>query len=92
MGNLQYQVQRGSKRGVYPQLGTLIRDLRPSLDPSWHRFLQTFLVSNFGPNYRNELSHGYVEEVDIHNSAMVLLSALYLALTQVEIANVFTNE
>lgn len=92
MGNLQYQVQRGSKRGVYPQLGTLIRDLRPSLDPSWYRFLLTFLVSNFGPNYRNELSHGYVEEVDIHSSAMVLLSALYLALMPVEIANVFTNE
>lgn len=34
MGNLQYRVQRGSKRGVYPQLGTLIRDLRPSLDSS----------------------------------------------------------
>jgi hypothetical protein len=91
-GNLQYQVQRGSKRGVYPQLGILIRDLQASLDPSWHRFLLTFLVSNYGPNYRNELSHGYIEDVDIRSSAMVLLSALYLALTPVGVVDVFTNE
>lgn len=84
LGNLQYQVQRGSKRGVYPQLGVLIHELKESLDPSWHRFLNTFLVSNFGPNFRNEFSHGYVEKVENQSCAMALLCTLYLALTPVE--------
>lgn len=86
LGNLQYQVQRGSKRGVYPQLGVLIHELKESLDPSWHRFLYTFLVSNFGPNFRNEFSHGYVDRVEKRYCAMVLLCALYLALTPGECA------
>ena len=84
LGALQYQVQRGPKRGVYPQLGALISELKPSIDPSWHRFLYTFLVSNFGANYRNEFSHGYLDEIDVRSSALVLLSGLYLALTPVE--------
>ena len=84
LGALQYQVQRGSKRGVYPQLGSLISELKPSIDPSWHRFLYTFLVSNFGSNFRNEFSHGYLDESDARSSALVLVSGLYLALTPVE--------
>lgn len=84
LGALQYQVQRGSKRGVYPQLGPLISELKPSIDPSWHRFLYTFLVSNFGSNFRNEFSHGYLDESDARSSALVLVSGLYLALTPVE--------
>ena len=84
LGALQFQVQRGSKRGVYPQLGALISELKPTIDPSWHRFLYTFLVSNFGSNYRNEFSHGYLDEIDVRSSALVLLCGLYLALTPVE--------
>ena len=84
LGALQYQVQRGSKRGVYPQLGPLIGELKPTIDPSWHRFLYTFLVSNFGSNFRNEFSHGYLDESDARSSALVLVSGLYLALTPVE--------
>ena len=92
LGALQYQVQRGSKRGVYPQLGPLIGELKPTIDPSWHRFLYTFLVSNFGSNFRNEFSHGYIDGVDIRSSALVLLCGLFLALTPIEHENVFTNQ
>jgi hypothetical protein len=61
-------------------LGALLAELKPWLDPSWHRFLWTFLVSPFGPNYRNELLHGYVEDVNRVASALTLLAAFRLAL------------
>lgn len=82
---LRFRVQRDQKqgpstRGQYPQLGALLRQLRPWLDPSWYRFLWTFLVSPFGPNFRNELLHGFTEEVTPALAALTLLAALRLAL------------
>jgi hypothetical protein len=77
---LTFRVQRDQNRGQYPQLGTLLRTLRPFLDPSWSRFLWTFLVSPFGPNYRNDLLHGFVDDVTRRDAALVLVAALHLAL------------
>jgi hypothetical protein len=79
-GNLQFRVQRGQNRGQYPQLGRMLLTAQPSLDPSWYRFLWTFLISPYGPNYRNELLHGFINTVDKSDAALVLLAATHLAL------------
>jgi len=50
------------------------------MDRSWDRFLSTFLVSPFGPNYRNELLHGYVDDATRIPAALTILIALRLAL------------
>jgi hypothetical protein len=79
-GPALYRPQRGETPGQYPGLGSLLTSLRASgLDPSWHRFLWTFLASPAGPNYRNELSHGLIDTYDRVSAALLLLAALYLA-------------
>jgi hypothetical protein len=82
---LRFRVQREHKsgrstRGQYPQLGALLAKLRPWMDPSWDRFLWTFLVSPFGPNFRNELLHGYTEEVTATTASLTIIAVLRLAL------------
>lgn len=82
---LQFRVQRDasrgpSTRGQYPQLGSLLAQIEPWNDPSWARFLSTFLVSPFGRNYRNELLHGLVEDVTRLDASLTILCALRLAL------------
>ncbi len=84
-GVLRYRVQREQRqgpsiRGQFPQLGSLLNEIKPWMDPSWHRYLWTFLVSPFGLNYRNELLHGYVEDVTRIAAALTILAALRLAL------------
>ncbi len=75
-----YRVQRAKTPGQYPGLGVLLDALsKAGLDPSWHRFLWTFLASPVGLNYRNELAHGFVEHVDRTRAALVLIAVLYLA-------------
>jgi len=82
---LRFRVQRDTRqgpstRGQYPQLGALLVEIRPWMDRSWDRFLSTFLVSPFGPNYRNELLHGYVDDATRIPAALTILIALRLAL------------
>jgi hypothetical protein len=84
-GVLRFRVQRDqrqgpSTRGQYPQLGSLLVEIKPWMDRSWDRFLWTFLVSPFGPNYRNELLHGYVDDATRTPAALTILAALRLAL------------
>jgi hypothetical protein len=84
-GVLRFRVQRDqrqgpSTRGQYPQLGALLVEIRPWMDRSWDRFLWTFLVSPFGPNYRNDLLHGYVDDATRIPAALTILAALRLAL------------
>jgi hypothetical protein len=79
-GVLLFRVQRASTRGQYPQLGTLLVKIKPWMDCSWNRFFRTFLVSPFGPNYRNELLHGYVDDATRVPAALTILAALRLAL------------
>lgn len=73
-----FRVQRQRARGQFPQLGALLAKLGDRLDPSWVRFLQTFLVSPHGPNFRNELLHGFVDKVHSVQASLVLLCAWYL--------------
>ena len=95
---LRYRVQRDaadggrSTRGQYPQLGALLADIRPWLDPSWDRFLTTFLVSPFGKNYRNDLLHGYIDEVQRVDAALTILCALRLMLIPLAEGEAETDE
>ena len=73
-----YRTQSGERRAGIALLRGLLTDLEPFLDPSWFRFLQTFLVGKFGPDFRNQLLHGYVTEVRARECAFTLLCALYL--------------
>jgi hypothetical protein len=79
-GELQFRPQRKTSRGQYPQLGGMLRTLRSQLDPSWWRFLWTFLVSPFGPNYRNELAHGLLGDIGGHEAGLVIVASIHLAL------------
>jgi hypothetical protein len=84
-GVLYFRVQRDQKegpssRGQYPQLGALLVQIKPWMDASWYRYLWTFLVSPFGPNFRNELLHGYTDDVTRRQAALTILAALRLAL------------
>lgn len=78
LGVATYRTQSGSRRGGIAQLAGLLTELEPFLDESWFRFLQTFLVGKFGPNFRNELLHGYHTEVRAQECVLTLLCALYL--------------
>jgi len=89
-GELQFRIQQGHDRGQYPQLGGILRALELHLDESWYRFLKTFLVSQFGSNFRNELAHGFVEEVGGHQAALTIVAALHLALVPVPLAETAT--
>lgn len=89
-GVLEYRVQRDqrqgpSTRGQFPQLGALLAQIKPWMDPSWRRYFWTFLVSPFGPNYRNELLHGYIDDVPRVAAALTLLASLRLALIPLNI-------
>ena len=68
-------------RRPYPTgLGALLPDLRKAgLNESWYRFLHTYLASVAGTNIRNELLHGFVDEITEPASALILTAALYLA-------------
>ena len=75
-----YRTQRAKTPGQYPGLGALLPELRKAgLDESWYRFLYTFLASVAGANTRNELLHGFVDEITEPTSALILTAALYLA-------------
>jgi hypothetical protein len=74
-----YRTQRAASPGQYPGLGALIPKLQEAgLDESWSRFLQGFLASPMGSNYRNELLHGFVDDPSARDATLLLVSALYL--------------
>jgi hypothetical protein len=75
-----YRIQREKTPGQYPGLGALLPEVRKlGMDESWYRFMHTFLASVAGANERNELLHGFIDEVNEPISALVLLANLYLA-------------
>ena len=78
-GRSLYRVQREKRPGQYPGLGFLLRELKDLLDPSWYRFLWTFLASPAGVNYRNELFHGFVPEPSGGQLFLLLIAMTYLA-------------
>jgi hypothetical protein len=64
-----------------PGAGVAVGAGRPwGLDPSWHRYLRTFPAAVNGANLRNEILHGFVEDVDQTTAGLVLIALLYAAL------------
>jgi hypothetical protein len=51
------------------------------LDESWLRFIGTLLSRQEGLNYRNELLHGSVDNVDYRYAGYALMIAIWLAVT-----------
>ena len=75
-----YRTQREKSPGQYPGLGALLPEMQKAgLNESWYRFLHTYLASVAGANIRNELLHGFVDEIGEPASAVILTAALYLA-------------
>jgi hypothetical protein len=75
-----YRTQRAQTPGQYPGLGALLPALLAAgMDESWCRFLSSFLASPMGANARNEILHGFVDEVSAPIAALILIGALYLA-------------
>lgn len=74
-----YRLQRGKTPGQYAGLGTLLPVLqRAGGDVDWLRFLQTVFAATAGMNFRNDLLHGFVDEIHAGHAALVLLAVLYL--------------
>ncbi|HWD03568.1 MAG TPA: DUF4209 domain-containing protein [Amycolatopsis sp.] len=75
-----YLTQRKNTPGKYVGLGTLISTLgKHGLDESWGRYLSTLLAGPTGWNLRNELAHGFVDEVSAPMAALLIQAALYVA-------------
>jgi len=75
-----YRLQRGQTPGQYAGLGALLPILLGAgVSESWIRFIQTVLCAPIGVNYRNELLHGFIDDVYSGNAALVLLAGLYLS-------------
>jgi hypothetical protein len=76
-----YQTQRQESPGQYPPLRFLLNELlKRGLDPSWHRYLHVLSTHAAGYNYRNELSHGFLDNVGDAMAALLLQAATYLAM------------
>ena len=74
-----YRLQRESRPGQYPGLGSLLGTLQEhGLNENWYRYLYTTLASPTGWNLRNEMVHGFVDDVGFAVSALALQCAAYL--------------
>ena len=74
-----YNIQRQKRPGQYPGLGALLPVLASlGIDESWFRFLHTFFASVAGANERNELLHGFIDDVGEITSALIILAVIYL--------------
>lgn len=74
-----YRVEAGKTKGQFAQLGALLPRLEEEgFDHDWIRYLQT-LTSADGQNYRNDIAHGFLRQMDPVVSALLLrASALFL--------------
>jgi len=75
-----YRPQKGRTPGQYDGLGALLPVFeRAGGNDDWDRFLKTvFVATAGGMNLRNELLHGFKDEVQARHAALVLLAGLYL--------------
>ncbi|UGQ15126.1 DUF4209 domain-containing protein [Yinghuangia sp. ASG 101] len=75
-----YRLQRNEKPGQYPGLGFLLGALlETGLDESWYRCLYTVCANPAGGwNVRNEISHGFVDNVPSAVAAVLLQALMYL--------------
>ncbi|MBM0256323.1 DUF4209 domain-containing protein [Micromonospora sp. 4G55] len=79
-----YRLQRQSKPGQYPGLGALLQVLKQKgLDESWYRFILTLCANPAGGwNIRNDLMHGFINNLGAPAAAFLLQAVLFLATLQ----------
>ncbi|MEU7793443.1 DUF4209 domain-containing protein [Micromonospora tulbaghiae] len=79
-----YRLQRQSKPGQYPGLGALLQTLKEKgLDESWYRFILTLCANPAGGwNLRNDLMHGFINNLGAPAAAFLLQAVLFLATLQ----------
>ncbi|MET7893099.1 DUF4209 domain-containing protein [Streptomyces mirabilis] len=75
-----YRLQRDRKPGQYPGLGYLLDVLKEhGMDESWHRCVLTVCANPAGGwNIRNEVAHGFIDDMTAPAAAVVLQVAIYL--------------
>lgn len=75
-----YRLQREQKPGQYAGLSVLLAGLVDrGLDKSWYRFIYTLCANPAGgPNLRNDLLHGFVNDVSPTGAAYLLQALAYL--------------
>jgi hypothetical protein len=74
-----YRLQRQQTPGQYPGLAPLLETLlQHGMDPSWHRFVYTLCVNPMGPNFRNNISHGYINNMGEWPAALLLQAVFFL--------------
>ncbi len=73
-----YRAYVGDSIGQFGGLGVLLDPLvKNNFDRDWERFLRTFLL-NDGKNVRNNIAHGFTDEVDRRTAALALRAAAVL--------------
>lgn len=74
-----YRVESGKTKGQFAQLGALLPRLEEEdFDRDWMRYLQT-LTSADGQNYRNDIAHGFLRQMDpVVCTLLLRASALFL--------------
>jgi hypothetical protein len=73
-----YRAYVGDSIGQFGGLGVLLDPLVENhFDQDWERFLRTFLLSD-GKNVRNDIAHGFTDEVDQRTAALALRAAAVL--------------
>ncbi|MFE5501340.1 hypothetical protein ACFQ73_02160 [Amycolatopsis japonica] len=80
-----YRAYVGDSIGQFGGLGVLLDPLVENhFDRDWERFLRTFLLSD-GKNVRNNIAHGFTDEVDRGTAALALrAAAVMITLTSTE--------
>jgi hypothetical protein len=75
-----YQLQRATRPGQYPGLARLLEVLKDrGLDESWYRMMHTVCSNPAGGwNIRNEIGHGFVDDVQAPVAAVLLQALLHL--------------
>lgn len=67
-----YRTEVGDTDGHFLGLGALLPLLcKEGFDPDWERFFRTLLLSE-GMNMRNLIAHGFVDEADEVDAALIL--------------------
>lgn len=77
-----YRIEVGKTKGQYAPLGALLPRLEEEgFDHDWVRFLQALLL-NEGQNYRNDIAHGFLRQVDpIVAVRLLRAGALFLTMS-----------
>lgn len=74
-----FRLQMGRDQGQYPMLYSLLKELETlALDESWTYFLRWLLLGPPGMNIRNDVAHGFTNDISPVYAALILRAAALL--------------